>query len=71
MEPILSRIGAYTTTNEDGITIDTLGMMLDVIALAKTSGVGKQEFLAKVAEIFDDLNVERLDLLPTGSKIAH
>jgi hypothetical protein len=62
----MSRINAYTTQKQGGVSIDIEGMCLDIITILKSTGQNKEQFLKDFSKMWDDCTV--LSVVPKSAK---
>lgn len=55
----MERINAYSRPDgKGGIIVDLEGMAVDVVTVAKGAGYDREQFLANMAQTFDEVQVE-------------
>jgi hypothetical protein len=67
MAPDISRMNAYSTPLPDGgVEIDCEGMAIDLIVALKAFNCPRTEFLRKMTELWDEIQVETFTASPKG-----
>lgn len=61
-----ARFNAYARPTPQGLSIDTEGMMVDLITFLKVGGMTKTEFLLEADHMWDEVEVELY--IPNASK---
>jgi hypothetical protein len=67
IKPDFSRLNAYSTPLPDGgAVIDAEGMAIDLIIALKMAGCPREEFLRRLPQLWDEIEVEVIPPLSNG-----